>query len=707
MYPTTRDFLHALDRAGELRRVKHTTSPVLQVARIADQESKECCAALPSAAARRADPAYHDRGGRALLFENIAGSDMPLLINAWGSYRRMEMALGCERFARTGEGASSGFEAIAHHIAELVKPQPPTSLREVLGLAKKLRPLLAIPPKRKRGSGLCQEVVVRGEDVDLTRLPIIRCWPLDGDLHAVGYPADVNDHVADLGRGPDWERDFRGRYITLGGVHTVHADDRDHPRPPSHNIGMYRAQLMGTRRLAMHWHMHHDGARHWRSWKALGRPMPVAIALGGESVMPYAATAPLPPGLSELLLAGYLHGSGIKMVRAKTVPLWVPAQAELVIEGWVSHESGGIGWEPRAGAPAPSGDRYNLGPSAEFEGPFGDHTGFYSMPDRYPILDVSAITHRRDPIYPTTIVGLPPQEDYYLGKATERIFLPLLKTLIPDIEDYDLPLFGAFHNCAAVQIRKHYPLQGRRVMHSVWGAGQMAWTKTVFVVDDDVDVHDARQVFGAAAKHCEPSRDIERVHGPLDILDHAAPRLGSGMKVGFDCTRKVAGEEIDGHPLVASTPDAQSGGASALLDQVKSIGGVLDATIHAHAWLLVRAAKARAGDGWRVLERAARLAHDTSNPGSVESSAGQATRGDSCRIRFLVVVGPDADVKNPDNALFHWLAHSDASRDAMLYPSADSPRAIWCVDATPKVPGDERNNQAVRPWPPIIAHAKA
>jgi 3-polyprenyl-4-hydroxybenzoate decarboxylase len=207
-----------------------------------------------------------------------------------------------------------------------------------------------------------------------------------------------------------------------------------------------------------------------------------------------------------------------------------------------------VGWDPRL--MTPTGPWSNeLGPGAVFEGPFGDHTGFYSMPDRYPILEVTAITHRRDPIYPTTIVGLPPQEDYFLGKATERLFLPLLKTIIPDIEDYDLPLFGAFHNCAFVKIKKQYPLQARRVMHSVWGAGQMAWTKTVFVVDDDTDVHDAGAVMRTAAENCLPSRDIERVNGPLDILDHAAPRLGAGMKAGFDCTRKVEGEDLDGKPL--------------------------------------------------------------------------------------------------------------------------------------------------------------
>jgi 4-hydroxy-3-polyprenylbenzoate decarboxylase len=275
--------------------------------------------------------------------------------------------------------------------------------------------------------------------------------------------------------------------------------------------------------------------------------MPVAIALGGESVMPYAATAPMPPGISEMLLAGFLNRGGIPLVDCKTVPLSVPANSEIVIEGYVSHEAGLPGFDPRVAGST-------LGPGAVFEGPFGDHTGFYSLPDRYPLLEVTAITHRRNPVYPTTIVGLPPQEDYYLGKATERLFLPLLKTLIHDIIDYDLPMFGAFHNCVFVKIKKEYPLQARRVMHSIWGAGQMAWTKMIVVVDHDVDVHDQDAVMFHLCANCDPGRDVEVVNGPLDILDHAAPRLGAGHKMGFDATRKIPGEEVGGNPVRSWPP---------------------------------------------------------------------------------------------------------------------------------------------------------
>lgn len=687
MYANVRDFVNALSDAGELTRVSGATSPILDITQAADRESKSPAPNLPSEAARKCDPRFAHLGGRALLFENVKGSDWPVLINAWGSYKRMEMALGCP----------GGFAEIAERIGALVKPEPPRSLREMLGMAKRFAPLLRIPPKRRKGLGECQEVVIPRERVDLTRIPMLRCWPLDGDFAAVGYPPGVNDSVPDLGRGPEWEANHRGRYITLAGIHTVHADDRDHPAPASHNIGMYRVQLLGKQRLAMHWHMHHDGARHWRSWKALGKPMPVAIALGGESVMPYAATAPLPPGISELLLAGYLNRSGIPLVRARTVPLWVPANAEIIIEGFVSHEAGPIGFDPR-GSPDPQRD---LGPGAVFEGPFGDHTGFYSMPDRYPILEVTAITHRRDPIYPTTVVGLPPQEDYFLGKATERIMLPLLKTIIPDIEDYDLPMFGAFHNCAFIKIKKHYPLHARRVMHAVWGAGQMSWTKSIVVVDDDVDIHDTTAVLRAAGEWCVPGRDTESVRGPLDILDHAAPFLGAGTKIGMDATRKSGDAELAGWPAAGwhggprRLPDdvcppnlppigpVLGTAAAAAEARVSMLPGVLGASIPASLggwWLLVCLDKAAPGDGERFIKALGALPNEVEIP------------------RWTILVGPDADLSDLDDALFHWQANSCPQRDR--YDSVCGRRVAF--DATPKLPGDERVGLPVRAWPPIL-----
>lgn len=656
MYGDLRGFVDALREAGELLEVADPVSPVLDIAHLASQASK-ARAPSPCAPATQANaPRFHDRGGPALLFTKVQGSDFPVLINAFGSYRRMEMALG----HRAGQG---GLEAIASLIGELTKPQPPRSLIEAIAKAKQFAPLLKIGPKRLKGAGPCQQVVRTGHDIDLTKLPMLRCWPLDGDFEAVGYPAGINNGIEALGHpdisNEEWNAKYRGRYITLAGIHTIHADDRHEKRPASHNIGMYRVQLLGKNRVAMHWHLHHDGASHWRSWKKLGEPMPVAIALGGPSVLPYAATAPLPPGISELLMAGFLNGKGIRMCRAKTVPLWVPADAEMVIEGLVSTEAGPPGWDPRE-------TDEPLGPGAVFEGPFGDHTGFYSMPDRYPIVKVTAFTHRENAVYPTTVVGLPPQEDYFLGKATERLFLPLLKTIVHDIEDYDLPLFGAFHNCAMVKIKKAYAMQGRRVMASIWGAGQMAWTKCLFIVDEDVDVHDAHAVLRLAAERCDPIADVVLTQGPLDILDHAAPALGAGTKIGFDCTRKMPGDRLHDDPPPRNLPDPAS-----------VVSGVDGAAMPVPGWLFI-ATDARGGDVEALWER-------------VLAALGQA-------VPYVVFLGEHVNGANADEAMFHFLANSDPGRDALPVREGLRVRA-W--DATPKTTGTLRG-MGVRAWPPVI-----
>ncbi len=533
MYANLREFVEALDAAGELVRITTPVSSRLEITEIADRVSKSP-AARGSDHAKTFDPQHHQLGGKALLFENVQDSvsNMPVLINAFGSYRRMEMALGCEQ---------GGYEALAEKIEALVKPEPPTGLIEKMRKGLELAKIASFAPKIVR-SGVCQETIITGDangpEINLLDWPIIQCWPDDGDPRKCGYPLSPQQAGT---------ADGLGKYITFAGMYTIHPDDANKPEGtprPSRNIGMYRAQLIDRTRTAMHWHVHHDGARHWRAWKKLGQPMPCAIVLGGEAVLPFAATAPLPPGISELLFAGFLNDGAIPLVKCQTIDMHVPANAEIVIEGYVSTEAGPIGYDPRDRDAKPLDHEHEV-----FEGPFGDHTGFYSLPDRYPIFTATAITHRKNPIYPTTIVGQPPMEDYYLGKATERLFLPLLKTIVPDIIDYDLPMFGAFHNCAFIKIRKDYPLQARRVMHAIWGAGQMAWTKMIVVVDEDVDVHDHEQVLFHLCANMDPGRDLEIVNGPLDILDHAAPRLGAGHKIGFDATRKITGEEGNGHPV--------------------------------------------------------------------------------------------------------------------------------------------------------------
>ncbi len=664
MFATLRDFLHALDRAGELHRVRAEVSPVLEIAEIADRAAR-----MPSphrsVGAAGFDPAMAQMGGRALLFEQVRGSDFPLAINVYGSYARVETALGCAQDPR-------GVQGIAARIASLARPVPPRGLGEMLARGREFAPLLRIGPKRVR-RGRCQEVVKLAErnEVDLTRLPILKCWPLDGDPAGVG--AGISAQEAGTAAGG-------GRFITLAGMHTVHADDREAERPASHNIGMYRSQLLGPTRLAMHWHMHHDGAAHWRSWKALGKPMPIAICLGGEAVLPYGATAPLPPGISELLMCGFLNGTGIPMVRAKTVPLWVPANSEIVIEGWVRTDCGTIGFDPR------SGDA--LGPGAVFEGPFGDHTGFYSLPDRYPVVEVSALTHRRQAIYPTTIVGLPPQEDYYLGKATERIFLPLLKTLVHDIDDYHLPLFGCFHNAAFVRIHKAYPLQARRVMSSVWGAGQMAWTKMVFVFDADAPIHDEAAAMRRVFERCDFLRDMVATQGPLDILDHSAPWVGAGTKLGFDCTAKRTGEAWNGVPLGDPTlPSAEEtrGARMRVLDAVRADGAaganarVEFPEVGLGRLAVVQIDKREAGDGARAAQTA------------LEALPGEQGAGD-----LVIVVDASADPADWASAFFFLASNADPTRDALRRGRR------LAFDATRKLPGDARAQLPVRDYPPLV-----
>ena len=478
-------FINDLEARGQLKRIRVEVDPILEVSAITDRVCKSPAAG--TAPPPPTDPVHGDRGGSALLFENVKGSKIPLAMNLFGSYERMCLALQV-----------SSVEELADRVAQLIKPQMPITLLDKMKKLPELARMAGFPPKLTK-RGLCQEVV-RTSDASFFDLPIIQCWPHDGEPGYGGKPADYAAGT--------------GRYITLAGIYTK--DPETHDR----NVGMYRVQVFDDKLAALHWHMHHDGARHFRKYQARGENMPVAIVLGGEPVLPYAATCPLPPDVSELLFAGFLNNGGIELVSCKTIPMEVPANAEIVIEGWVQHEEMLI------------------------EGPFGDHTGFYSLADRYPAFHLTAITHRENPVYPSTIVGFPPQEDYYLGKATERIFLPLLKMLIPDIVDYSFPMFGAFHNCVFVKIRKEYPLQARKVMSSIWGAGQMMFTKMIVVVDEHVNVHDQQDVLFHMGANVDWRRDTVIVDGPCDILDHSTPYHGAGAKIGIDATRKIPGEGV-------------------------------------------------------------------------------------------------------------------------------------------------------------------
>lgn len=378
------------------------------------------------------------------------------------------------------------FEEVAERIAGLIKPQVPEGWLDKLKMVPQFAQLAKLPPKIVK-SGACQQVVKLGRDVDLNEIPVLQCWPDDA-----------------------------GRFITFGQVFTRN------PESGERNVGMYRVQVRNANTCSMHWHLHHDGCHNFMEYKKRGEQMPIAVSLGGDPVFPYMATAPLPPNTDECLFGGFLRGQNVELVKCRSIDMEVPAGAEIVLEGYVDPNEP---WET--------------------EGPFGDHTGFYSLADQFPLFHVTAITHRSNPIYPTTIVGKPPMEDYWMGKATERIFLPLLKMFVPEMVDYNLPRAGAFHNICFVSIRKTYPQQARKVMNAIWSMGQMMFSKIVVVVDASVDVQDEEKVWFHVGANVHPGRDVVFNEGPTDILDHAAPVCGVGHKMGIDATRKLPEE---GHP---------------------------------------------------------------------------------------------------------------------------------------------------------------
>jgi len=407
-------------------------------------------------------------GGPALLFRNVKGSDFPILTNQFGTRRRMALALDAANLDEAGA-----------RIGKLIDFTPPgQSLAGKLRGALRLAPLATAMPKTVR-EGRVHDVVM--EQPDLTKLPVLTTWPLDA-----------------------------GPFITLPLVIT-----KD-PRAQRFNVGMYRMQVYNATETAMHWQRHKHGRAHADAW---GSKIPVAVAIGTEPALTYAATAPLPPLLDEFAFAGLLRGKPVELVRAKTVDLMVPADAEFSLEGYVDNED------------------------LRTEGPFGDHTGVYSLADRYPTFHVTCITHRRDPVYAATVVGKPPMEDAWLGKATERLFLPLLRAMLPEVVDMNLPVEGGFHNLALVSIRKSYPGQAKKVMNALWGLGHMMMlTRVLVIVDSDVDVQNPRSVAWFVLNNLAPERDIVMMPGPVDDLDHGSYSIAYGTKIGIDATRKDASE---------------------------------------------------------------------------------------------------------------------------------------------------------------------
>lgn len=478
-FDSFRDWVNQLDRAGELQRITQPVATELEITELADREMKK------------------PGGGKALLFEkptvNGVVSPFSVAINTLGSHRRMAMSMG-----------ANTVDEVAAELGALMKAKPPSSMREAMKLLSLAIDLRHAKPKVVKG-GPCKEVIHKFDapasatswppapdwqkgtsptPPSLLNLPILKCWPLDG-----------------------------GRFITLPCVVTKDPDTGDR------NLGMYRVQIYDDRTTGMHWQLQKVAARHGRRYYARGERMPVAIFLGGDPMYPFAATAPMPDGLDEFLLAGYLRKKSVELVKCETNDLEVPANSDFVIEGYIDPT------EP-----------------LRDEGPFGDHTGYYTLPEPYPVFHVTAITHRKDAVYPATIVGIPPMEDFYIGGASVKLFLPIFKMNFPEIVDIALPAEGVFHNLVFVSIRKTYPMQAYKIMHGLWGMGQMMFTKYIIVVDDDVDVHNTSEVLFRLCANTDPQRDSIFTKGPADVLDHATSEIAMGSKLGIDATRKLAGE---------------------------------------------------------------------------------------------------------------------------------------------------------------------
>jgi 4-hydroxy-3-polyprenylbenzoate decarboxylase len=460
-------FVQALEKAGELKRVSRPIATELEITELADREMKS------------------PGGGKALLIEqptvNGRVSPFPVAINTLGSHQRMALSMG-----------AGSVEEAARELGALLKAKPPVGFGEaikLLGLALDLR---HAKPKLV-AQGACQEVALRAAELaggereicpTLASLPILKCWPLDA-----------------------------GRFITLPCVVT-----RD-PDTGERNVGMYRMQIYDGQTAGMHWQLQKVAARHGKRYYETGQPMPVSVFLGGDPVLTFCASAPLPDGMDEFLLAGYLRKKSVELVKSLTNDLEVPADADFVIEGYVDPK------EP-----------------LRMEGPFGDHTGYYSLPDLYPAFHITAITHRKEAVYPATIVGRPPMEDFYIGTASARLFLPVLKMNFPELVDMALPAEGVFHNLVFVSIKKTYPMQAYKIMHGLWGMGQMMFTKYIVVVDADVDVHDTSEVLFRLCATTDPQRDAIFTRGPADALDHATSEFAIGTKMGIDATKKLPGE---------------------------------------------------------------------------------------------------------------------------------------------------------------------
>ena len=470
-YKNLGEFLDRLESAGELKRIAEPVSPYLDISKYTDAESKS------------------PGGGMGLLFTNVQGYKFPVATNIFGSDRRIRMALGVDHL-----------DDLANRVREYIEFNPPSGFRDAIGALPMALDLARFPPRNFKGKKPpCQEVVWKGDEVDLSILPVLHCWPQDA-----------------------------GPFITLPLVITRSLVTG------RRNVGMYRLQVFDRNTTGMHWHIHKDGSHYYNEYARAGKRMPVAVAIGADPATIYSATAPMPRGIDEMMLAGFIRKKPVRMAKCLTVDLQVPAEAEFVLEGYV--------------------DPGEL----RREGPFGDHTGYYSLADDYPVFHVTAVTHRKDPVYNATLVGRPPMEDCYLAKATERLFLPMLQTVFPEIKDYWFPWEGVFHNIVVVALEKEYPGHAQKIMSGLWGQGQMSFCKAIVVVDADIDPSDPAAVLRQLALRFDLSSDITVTKGVLDVLDHSSPVANFGNKIGLDLTARFPGEPPRNRQLPSMAPPSDA-----------------------------------------------------------------------------------------------------------------------------------------------------
>jgi len=588
-------FIEALEKNGELIRIKTYVDPHLEIAEITDRVSKS------------------GGGGKALLFENT-GTDFPVLMNGYGSEKRMCMALGVD-----------SLDAIAREIEDLFKllSSPKENILDKLRLLPKLGQFASWMPKIINGKGACQEFVLLKPD--LNKIPVLTCWPKDG-----------------------------GPFITLPVIHT-----KD-PETNSRNVGMYRMQVFSADMTGMHWHKHKVSAKHFNAYKKAGIKMPVAVSLGGDPVYAYSATAPLPENVDEYMLAGFLRKKKVELVRCITQPeIEVPADADIVIEGYVD----------------PAEDLI-------WEGPFGDHTGYYSLPDWYPRFHVTAITHKKNAIYPATIVGIPPQEDAWLGKATERIFLaPIKMTMVPEIMDMDMPIEGVFHNLVITKINKEYAGQGQKVMNAMWGAGQMMFNKILVLADQGITIQAYQELAQYVFANLNPATDISFSTGPMDVLDHSCSKLGFGGKMCIDGTKKMNEEQEEDYACPVITISAASLKAL-LLNHSTAIRNVNTSLLDLDIPCIV-------------------VAVEKNKPGHVrELHLSIAALSPMASIKMVLYVEHTVDPIDLATSLWRFCNNLDPKRDGFLFKSSGFPyTACMGLDGTRKT---KEFDNFQRDWPNII-----